>query len=168
MSFKEIKPEELSFNPFARIGGQWMLVGAGKLGDMNTMTASWGGAGVLWGKDVVTVYIRPQRYTKEFVDREELFTLSFFDEKFRPALKLLGTVSGRDRDKIAEAGLTPCEAAGSVAFEEANTVLVCRKMYSDAIRPERFYKEWDPNTWYPDKDYHEMYIAEIVKAFVRN
>ena len=95
MTFKEVSPQTLNFNPFTRIGSDWMLITAGQPGDMNTMTASWGGAGVLWTKNVVTAYIRPQRYTKEFVDREDIFTLSFFDEKYRPALKHLGTVSGR-------------------------------------------------------------------------
>ncbi len=89
MTFKEVSPQTLNFNPFTRIGSDWMLITAGQPGDMNTMTASWGGAGVLWTKNVVTAYIRPQRYTKEFVDREDIFTLSFFDEKYRPALKHL-------------------------------------------------------------------------------
>lgn len=77
MSFKEIKPEELNFNPFTRIGSDWMLLTAGTEDKFNTMTASWGGAGVFWGKPAVTCYIRPQRYTKEFVDKEELFSVSF-------------------------------------------------------------------------------------------
>ena len=167
MTFKEVSPQTLNFNPFTRIGSDWMLITAGQPGDMNTMTASWGGAGVLWTKNVVTAYIRPQRYTKEFVDREDIFTLSFFDEKYRPALKHLGTVSGRGRDKIAEAGLTPCAIEGSAAFEEANTVLVCKKMYVDAIKPENFCKDCDPDTWYKEKYYHVIYIAEILKAFVK-
>ena len=130
MAFREIKPEELDFNPFQKIGKQWMLITAGNESGYNTMTASWGGAGVMWGKPSVTAYIRPQRYTKEFVDREETFTLSFYGEEYRKALNLFGTVSGKDRDKIKEAaerlGVGPCnlcenlEEAGKVCAEKAN------------------------------------------------
>ena len=95
MSFKEIKPEELNFNPFTRIGSDWMLLTAGTEDKFNTMTASWGGAGVFWGKPAVTCYIRPQRYTKEFIDKEELFSVSFLKDGHRDALKLCGSVSGR-------------------------------------------------------------------------
>ena len=106
MSFKEIKPEELNFNPFTRIGSDWMLLTAGTEDKFNTMTASWGGAGVFWGKPAVTCYIRPQRYTREFVDREEYFTLAFFDEEHRKALALCGSKSGREVDKVRECGFT--------------------------------------------------------------
>ena len=110
MSFKRIAPEELRVNPFSMIGKEWMLITAGTVSDCNTMTASWGGLGVIWGKPSATVYIRQSRYTKEFVDREERFTISVFDEAYRPALNLCGKVSGRDCDKIKEAGLTPVDA----------------------------------------------------------
>ena len=88
MPFKRVKPEELSVNPFTVIGKDWFLITAGTEKECNTMTASWGGLGVIWGKPSATAYIRQSRYTKEFVDREELFTLSVFDESFRPALNL--------------------------------------------------------------------------------
>ena len=86
MGFKEVSAEELQFNPFTKIGKEWMLVTAGDEEKHNTMTASWGGMGIMWGKNVVSVYIRPQRYTKEFVDANELFTLSFYDESYRLSL----------------------------------------------------------------------------------
>lgn len=167
MSFKEMKIEELQMNPFTKIGKEWTLITAGDAEKHNTMTASWGGVGVLWNKNVAMVYIRPQRYTKEFVDSNETFTLTFFDEKYRNALTLLGRKSGRDGDKIAEAGLTPCEIDGTTAFEEANLVLVCRKLYADAIKPECFIDGEVDGKNYPEKDYHTMYIAEIEKVLVR-
>ena len=107
MSFTEIKAEELKDNPFDLIGKQWMLITAGNEEKCNTMTASWGGVGIMWGKPTATAYIRDSRYTKEFVDREDYFTLAFFGEEHREALNLCGRVSGRDEDKIKEAGLTP-------------------------------------------------------------
>ncbi len=167
MSFKEIKPEELEFNPFTRIGKEWMLITAGSQEGFNTMTASWGGAGVLWGKNVATAYIRPQRYTKEFVDKNDLFTLTFFGDGCREALNLCGTLSGRDCDKVGKAGLTPYFTDGTVSFEEADTILVCRKLYEDTIKPECFLDKGSDTKWYPEKDYHTMYIAEVVKILVR-
>ena len=103
----EFDVKTLSFDPFERIGRDWCLITAGNKGSYNTMTASWGGVGILWNKEVATCYIRPQRYTKEFVDREEYFTLSFFPDGWREALNFCGKYSGRDRDKAAETGLKP-------------------------------------------------------------
>ena len=166
MGFKEVSAEELQFNPFTKIGKEWMLVTAGDEEKHNTMTASWGGAGVFWGKPAVTCYIRPQRYTKEFVDKEVLFSVSFLKDGHRDALKLCGSVSGRDHDKIKEAGLTPVFIDGVPAFEEADTILICRKMYRTSMNPADFIDKDADNKFYPEKDYHDMYIAEIVKAVV--
>ena len=167
MAFKEVKAEELQFNPFANIGKEWMLITAGTEEKCNTMTASWGGVGVIWGKDVVTAYIRPQRYTKEFVDANDTFTISFFPEEYRKALSLCGSVSGRDRDKIAEAGLTTCCCDLTPAFEEARLVFVCKKLYHGDIFPENFDEPQNDEKWYPEKDYHTMYIGEILKVLVK-
>ena len=167
MGFKEINIEELQFNPFTKIGTEWMLITAGDEQTHNTMTASWGGVGVLWKKNVVTAYIRPQRYTKQFVDNNETFTLSFYDEKYKDALTLLGRKSGRDCDKEKEAGLTPYYVDGTTAFEEANMILVCRKQYHQDLAPEHFDVKENDEACYPNKDYHTMYIAEIEKVLVR-
>ncbi len=105
MGFREVKIEELQFNPFTKIGKEWLLITAGDSEKFNTMTASWGGVGVYWGKNVVTTYIRPQRYTKEFVDSNDTFTVAFFDETYREALNICGTVSGRDINKIEKQDL---------------------------------------------------------------
>ena len=162
--FQSVDPKSLDQNVFSLIGDQWMLITAGTGEACNTMTASWGGLGVIWGAPAATCYIRPQRYTKEFVDREEYFTLSFFGEEWRKALSLCGSKSGREVDKVKECGFTVKTAdCGAPYFEEASLVLVCRK---------RFAQEMDPNLmpddvkekWYPEKDYHTMYIGEIVQA----
>lgn len=168
MAFKEAAVESLQFNPFTKIGKEWMLITAGDEKKHNTMTASWGGVGIMWGKQVVTAYIRPQRYTKEFVDAEGLFTLSFYSEKYRNALNICGSKSGRDCDKEKEAGLTPMYVDGTTAFEEADMVFVCRKLYRQEMSPEYFTQDDGlDETWYPNKDYHVMYMAEIVKVLVR-
>ena len=163
--FKPIDPKMLEQNVFSAIGDQWMLVTAGTRDRCNTMTASWGGMGVLWGKNVATVYLRPQRYTKEFVDAQDCFTLSFFGAEYRKALALCGSKSGRDVDKAAECGFTVAESAcGAPYFTQAQLVLVCRKLYADTIKPECFLDRSCDTDCYPEHDYHTMYIAEIVEA----
>lgn len=167
MGFKEVSAEELQFNPFTKIGKEWMLVTAGDETKHNTMTASWGGVGVMWGKNVVSVYIRPQRYTKEFVDANDTFTLSFYDESYKKALGILGSKSGRDCDKEAEAGLTPYYIDGTTAFEEADMILVCKKQYHQDMAAKHFDVVENDEKWYPDKDYHTMYMAEVVKVLIK-
>ena len=167
MSFREVKPEELTMNPFTKIGKEWLLITAGNEEKCYTLTASWGAMGVMWGKNAVTVYIRPQRYTKEFVDREEAFTISVLGEDYRKALNYCGTVSGKGIDKITEAGLTPYFVDGTAGIQEADMIMVCKKMYHDTIKPECFDEAENDTKWYPQKDYHTMYIAEIQKVLVR-
>ena len=164
---KSIKPEELDKNVFHMIGREWLLVTAEKAGKVNTMTASWGGLGVMWGKNVAYIVLRPQRYTKEFVDAGETFSLSVLDEEYRKTLSYLGTVSGRDEDKITKAGLTVEHADGTPYFGEANTVLVSRKLYAQNYDPACFIDKSCDEKWYPDKDYHTLYIAEVEKVLVR-
>ena len=166
--FRSVDAKELSLNPFAAVGDEWMLITAGTKENCNTMTASWGGLGVLWYKNVATIYIRPQRYTKKFVDEQEYFTLTFFGDDHRDALALCGSKSGRDMDKIAACGFTVAEAAcGAPYFEEARLVLVCRKLYEDTLKPERFLDPACDAACYPNRDHHTFYIAEIVEALER-
>ncbi|PYG87622.1 flavin reductase (DIM6/NTAB) family NADH-FMN oxidoreductase RutF [Ruminiclostridium sufflavum DSM 19573] len=167
MSFKEVKTDELLFNPFTKIGKEWMLITAGNEDKFNTMTASWGGVGIMWGKNVVTTYLRPQRYTKEFVDSNELFTISFYDEAYRKALNICGSVSGREGDKVKQAGLTPYFVEGTAAFEEADMIFICKKQYHGEMVPENFIEKENDKKWYPNKDYHAMYISEIIKVLVK-
>lgn len=167
MSFKEVDAKQLQFNPFTKIGKEWMLVTAGNGEKFNTMTASWGGLGEFWGKDTVTIYIRPTRYTKEFIDSNDTFTIAFFKEDYRQALNICGKVSGRDVDKVKETGLTPWFVDDTVAFKEASMVFVCKKLYHDEMPAENFDAKENDEKWYPNKDYHTMYIAEIQKVFVQ-
>lgn len=167
VSFREISIEELEFQPFTKIGKEWMLITAGDEKKHNTMTASWGGAGVMWGKNIVSAFIRPQRYTNEFVEANDLFTLSFYSLEYKKALGVLGAKSGRDVDKIAEVGFTPYYVDGTTAFEEANLIFVCKKQYHQALLPELFDVKENDEKWYPQKDYHIMYMAEIVKVLVK-
>lgn len=169
MAFQEIAIESLSCNPFTKISKEWMLITAGDEKKSNTMTASWGGLGIMWGKNIATVYIRPQRYTKEFVDANGTFTISFLPEEYRKALNVCGTVSGKDvEDKWQEAGLHPYPVDGTVAVEEADLVLVCKTQYHQEMKPECFDVAENDEKWYPQKDYHMMYMAEIVKVLKKS
>ena len=162
--FQKIDPKALDFNPFSAIGGRWMLITAGTPDHCNTMTASWGGVGILWGAPMATCYVRPQRYTNQFMKEGEYFTLSFFDEKYRPQLNLCGTKSGRDVDKVKECGFTVAAAAGGAPyFEQAELVLVCHKRMAMPMDPSTM-PEDVKEKWYHE-DYHTMYWGEIVEAF---
>lgn len=168
MTYKELKkisPNEISQNPFELIDDDWFLLSAGDINSFNTMTASWGGMGVLWNKPVVFCFVRPQRYTYKFMESNKLFTMSFFDDRYRDALSLCGKVSGRQTDKMKATGLKPFESpGGSVFYEQAKLMLECRKLYFSDITPENFLVDGiDAN--YPKKDYHRMYIGEIVSVF---
>jgi len=163
--FVKIDPREMDGNVFQRIGDQWMLVTAGDRNSCNTMTASWGGLGVLWNLPVATAYVRPQRYTKEFMDRDKYFSLSFYGEEYRKALALCGTKSGRDIDKVKECGFTVEYGVGDTPyFAEAELVLICEKLYADELKPEQFIDHAVNEKCYPEKDWHTFYIGKIVEA----
>lgn len=163
---REVDVKELDINPFTAIGDDWTLITAGDIEKPNTMTASWGGVGVLWGAPAATVYIRQSRYTKEFVDANELFTVSFFDRSYHKELGYLGTKSGRDENKIAAVGFTPVEVDGTTTFAEAKLTLVCRKELKIYLGPETFIDAGADAKWYADHDYHTMYIGKIEHAYV--
>jgi Conserved protein/domain typically associated with flavoprotein oxygenases, DIM6/NTAB family len=166
-NFKNIKPEQITDNTFKLIGTDWTLITAGTKEKFNTMTASWGGLGILWGKKVAFCVIRPQRYTYEFIENSNTFTMSFFTEDYRAALNLCGKKSGRDIEKAAEAGITPVELEqGGISFSEARLVLECRKLYYHDIDPEHFI-DTDLDKNYPNKDYHRMYVGEIVNCYIK-
>lgn len=167
MGYREITPQELNVNACKLIGDDWMLVTAGTQDKVNTMTASWGGLGVMWNKPVAFVVLRPQRYTKEFVDAQESFSLTFYGADQKKTLAYLGRVSGRDEDKIEEAGLTLQFDQGIPYFEEAEIVMEVKKLYADVYKPECFIEKSLDEKNYPDKDYHTMYICEIQKVMVK-
>lgn len=160
---KTIDIRDVKDNVIQLISDGWSLLTAGTPDCFNMMTVSWGALGELWGKDVAIVFVRPQRYTLEFLEREDRFTLSFYDPAYRPALALCGSKSGRDLDKAAAAGLTPVAADGSVTFAQANLTLVCRKIAVQPMDPAGFL---DPAIaqCYENGDYHKVFVGEILKV----
>jgi flavin reductase (DIM6/NTAB) family NADH-FMN oxidoreductase RutF len=161
-TLKPVKIADFSCNPFTMVGQEWLLVTAEKPdGSVNTMTASWGLFGNLWGKDAALFFIRPSRYTKEFVDSAERLSLCTLPAPLHDKLNYLGSVSGRDEDKIKKAGLTIMHEKGVPYFAEANRVFICRKMYAKPFDPDAFLDTALRNRCYPLKDYHTLYATEV-------
>lgn len=151
--------------PVRALDKGWFLLAAGDLaaGDWNCMTVSWGAFGVIWGRPTAMVVVRPTRHTHGFTERHGTFTLSAFPEAYRPALDYCGSRSGRDGDKAKACGITPVPArtVAAPAFAEAELVVECRKTYHDRLEPGHFLADWIEAN-YPKKDYHTMYLGEIV------
>ena len=169
MSFHEVDLKTMKINPFVMLDDEWALLSAGNAEKYNTMTIAWGSVGYMWYKPVFVVVLRPQRYTKEFLDNHDLFTVSIYPERYKGALQILGTKSGRDSDKISESALTPLFLDDTIAFEEAHTIFVCRKFHGgQQLDPSVIIDKGLDSEIYPDKDYHYCYTGEIIKTLQKN
>lgn len=167
--FRETDPRAIDENFIRAIGTEWMLITAGDHVNHNTMTASWGGVGVMWGYPVAVAVIRPQRYTFCLAESHDTLTLSFLGEQHRDALAYCGSHSGRDEDKIVNAGLAVEFTDDDVpAIAQARMVLECRKIYCDMIKPENFVDHGIVERWYPERDFHKAYVMQIVKAYIKD
>lgn len=164
--WKEISPKEISDNSVRLYDEVWAIITAGKPDDFNMMTASWGMLGNLWGKPTAMCFVRPQRHTFNFTEDEETFTLTFFDETYREQLQYLGTVSGRDEDKLKGSGLTKkILPSGNISYEEARLIIECKKVYVDFFKEENFLDANIPAKIYAEKDFHRIYIGEITNVW---
>lgn len=153
-------------NPFELIGEQWMLITAGDKNSFNTMTASWGGLGYLWNKPVAFIFVRPERYTHCFIENNDVITLSFFPESCRKALQICGVKSGRDCDKVSEAGLTPVALeSGTVTFAQARLTIEGRKLFKSDMKDSDFLDREVYETWYNNAGLHSVYVLEIDKVW---
>ena len=163
-----VSPETLTDNVFKLISQDWMLITAGDRTKFNMMTANWAGLGYLWYQPVSFCFVRPQRYTYEFLEKSALYSLSFFSDEYREALSLCGSQSGREVDKVKATGLTPAFTdTGTPYFAEARLVLECRKLYARSLEEAGFVDTGIPAEVYADKDYHRMYVGGIVQCLVR-
>lgn len=165
ITMKKTDPKDFNENVFQAIGHEWMLVTSGTPDHFNMLTASWGGLGYLWNRNVAFIFIRPERYTFEFIEKNDYLTLSFLGEQHRDIYNICGTKSGRDIDKVKTTGLIPIATEkNTVTYEQARLTLVCRKLYSDDLRPERFIERECLTRWYNDRPgggLHRMYVVEI-------
>lgn len=162
---KEINIRELKDNFVKMISNDWALLSAGTKENFNTMTVSWGGIGELWGKDVCFVFVRPQRYTFEFMEQNDYFSLSFFGGEYKKELGICGSKSGRDIDKIAETGFSAIDLQNAVGYEQAKVNVVLKKLAYQDMKPDGFIDESIMNN-YANNDFHRVYVGEIVKVVV--
>ncbi|MBO6117513.1 MAG: flavin reductase family protein [Bacteroidales bacterium] len=168
MEFKRISPKDIQGNTFSMFAEDLALVTAGNQKSFNTMTIGWGDFGILWSKPIITVYVSSSRYTKQFMDANDEFTVEFFDKKYTDALMYLGTHSGRNEDKVSNARLTPVfTESGNATFKESRLIIEAKKLYSH---------EFDANAlpeeiiqWYKQRKLglHTMYIGEIKNVWIK-
>ncbi len=164
--FKTISAKELPDNIIKAISEEWMLITAGDENGYNMMTASWGFAGEIWGEDAVMALVRPQRYTMEFINKCDRFTLSFYGDN-KDIHKICGSKSGRDVNKTELCSLSPVFSDGTTYFNEARTVIICKKQFVQQMDPNCFTDNEPDRKWYPNKDYHYMVIGKIEKVLVK-
>jgi len=169
MTLKEIPIDELLVKPLHLWQKQWVILSCGdfKSGKFNAMTVGWGSLGTMWNDPFAQVVVRPQRYTREFIDRYDTFTLSVFHRKYQKKVLLMGQISGRDTDKIKEAGFTPIESTKVAApgFAEADLIMECQKIYWQDMDPALFLDPEIDKKNYPEKDYHRIYYGKIVAVY---
>lgn len=168
--YKEVKPEDLEVKPFCVFHEDWALVTAGDENKCNSMTISWGGLGTYLSQSVGIVYIRQQRYTKEFMDKSDYFTICNLPQEYKEQLKYLGTHSGADGDKFKETGIKPIKVDQAMAIEQANAIYICKKLFHGPIDPKNL-SECENKKKYFDlqdpQDFHTMYMGTIEKILIK-
>jgi len=167
--YRKIDPREIKDNFIQLVGKEWMLITAGNENSYNTMTASWGGFGEIWNKPVSMITVRDTRYTYEFIEANDIYTLTFFPAKYKDKLSFLGTRSGRDTNKIKDSGLTPISTPlGSMSFSEGRMIIECRKLYGkpmdkDAILDKKIAEE----VYGHEASMHTLYIGDIINVWIK-
>ncbi len=165
MAFKEIDAKSIDSNVFKLISDEWALIAAGNEQGFNMMTASWGFMGEIWYDDYVVALVRPQRYTREFLDDNETFALCFLGDNREPH-KICGSKSGRNVDKAKETGLTPVFENGTVYFKESRLVIICKKTFVSDIKNGKFFDKSIIEKVYSEGDFHKIYLGKIEKVLI--
>ena len=160
--FRKIDIKDFNENPFTLFKKDAALMTVGTLADHNTMTVGWGTLGILWRNEIAIAYVKPTRYTFEYMDKTDTFVFAWFDdsEKSKDILKFCGTKSGRDYDKDKECNLTPIEIDGGIGYEEARLLIVCEIIYEDQFKEEEM-RDISYMSIYPDNLLHHRYIGRI-------
>lgn len=162
----EIDPTKLSIDVVDLWKKQWLLLTAGTLDAFNMMTVAWGSIGFMWSRPFAQVVVRPQRHTRKYIDQSDSFTLCAFPEKYHKDLLTLGTISGRDVDKLSQTGFTlkGSRSVSTPSYNEANLILECRTIYYQDMDPNGFMDKTIHDN-YEANDYHRIYYGEILAAF---
>ncbi|SDM74049.1 flavin reductase family protein [Lachnospira pectinoschiza] len=165
--FQPLPLDLIEINPFQKLSKEWAIVTAGTKVEANPMTVSWGGFGTFWGKSVLTIYVRESRFTKEFIDKSDFFSVSFLPDDKRNALSVCGSLSGKDNNKWEQSGLTLNSRLGIPFPDESSLVYLCKKIAAVPITAETFMDKEIDKKFYAEGDYHTMYIGEIIDAMAR-
>ena len=164
MTFNEIDPKSITENPFDVFGKKWPLVAAGTQEKYNMMTIGWGTLGILWGQPVAVVFIRPSRYTYEFMEKQDTFSVNVLSEQYKDVLNLCGSKSGREIDKMNLEKLTVESHKGTPFFQQSDLVLICKKWYTQDFQPDTIPPEVIPQ-YYANGDFHRVYYGKIEMCF---
>ena len=168
MSFSVVDIKNLEFSPVKAIGDDWgILTGVSDEG-FNSMTVSWGSIGVMWNRPCVFAFVRPQRHTYKFMEGGEFFSLAIMNKDIHDRMTVFGRASGRDVDKYAVSGFTAAEHEGVYFPEEADMVFICRKISAGDVKPEWFVDDKIDSANYPNRDYHRMFIGEIITTLKKD
>lgn len=159
---REIDIYEFQDNYFKSVGKDYALLTAGNEANFNTMTVAWATFGVVWGKNVITCYVRHSRYTYEFMEKNDYFTLSFYNSDFKSQLNYLGSHSGRNENKVKNVGFTPFVCENCISFNEARVTFLCKKIYHQDLDDSQISNEIKER-YYPRGDFHRFYVGEIIK-----
>lgn len=162
---QKISPYELAVNPFEAIHHKWAMITTQSGEKVNTMVASWGGVGIMWNRPVTWVFLRPQRFTRDLLDRSERFSVCFLPEQYRQQMNYCGSHSGRAEEKLAVCGFEAVALDGAPVLAQSELALTCRKLYRQPMDPACFLDHEPDTRWYPEKDYHIMYVSEILGAY---
>lgn len=157
-------------NPIIEFKDKWALICARKKdGSFNMCTIAWGSIGELWSKDVVTVYVKQNRYTFDFLLEDDYFTISFFDDKDKDILAFCGRYSGRNVNKTKKCNLTPVYIENGITFANARRVYLCKKIYCDSFKKENFKNDnFIVDKYYKDEPYHYFFIGEIIETYEKD
>jgi flavin reductase (DIM6/NTAB) family NADH-FMN oxidoreductase RutF len=162
-----IPVRDLVLRPFGFWSDDWALLASGDFAArrFNSMAVAWGALGHMWGQPLAMVVVRPQRYTRQFMDQFDSFTLSIFPRDQQPKLQRLGNHSGREIDKINDSGFTPIASSqvASPGFDEAEVIIECRKSYFDDFDPQHFLADYIAPNY--AGDYHRMYFGQVLAAW---
>lgn len=160
---RELSIKDFDENVFTLIDEDWLLINSYNDEKVNSMTASWGGLGILWNMKVAYIFVRPQRYTQELLPNNEYFSLSVLDSSYKKVLGYLGSASGRDENKLEKAGLhAQFVEHGAPIIEEARMNILVRKLFCQQLSEESFIDKSIVSKNYPTKDFHYMYVVEIL------
>ncbi len=169
MAFTEITPAQLGENVFDMFREGFLLTA--QQGDqVNTMTVGWGALGVMWGKDVMITSVRPERYTYEFMEASDTFSMAVLPREDKKKVGYCGSVSGRDTDKVADCGFTVEHVDGTPYFAESRVVFICKKLAAPALQQSDFLgDDTIPDRWYNEKSggYHTLFFGEIIKILIK-